>query len=321
MRELPCYIWNTPASEIRDSDGHATYLNSPRAGGDYAITGTAVVTIKHLNNRERALLTTRLCNQRGAGIECPKVTSDTVSDVKSLRPLSTKDRLDRILLYFNDHFRIGEVLVMFPGEFTKADPHASMLAAVSESETKPELDALMRLLENMGLISDETSTLGRYNFTPTANGWLRIDELVERLPVSSQAFVAMWFHQSMDAAYKNGIEPAIRECGYRAMRIDNHEHINKIDDQIIAEIRRSKFLIADFTCEKEKVRGGVYFEAGFAMGLGIPVIRTCSSASINDLHFDTRQYNHIVWDTPETLHELLKARVGAVIGDGPLLGR
>jgi nucleoside 2-deoxyribosyltransferase len=91
------------------------------------------------------------------------------------------------------------------------------------------------------------------------------------------------------------------------VRIDKKEHSNKIDDEIIAEIRRSKFLVADFTCEKEKVRGGVYFEAGFAMGLGIPVIWTCAQQSIGDLHFDTRQYNHIVWDTPKTLRSLAQS--------------
>jgi hypothetical protein len=57
------------------------------------------------------------------------------------------------------------------------------------------------------------------------------------------------------------------------------------------------------------------------MGLPIPIIWTCSKDSITDLHFDTRQYNHIVWDTPQNLRDLLKARIGAVIGDGPLLNR
>ena len=38
----------------------------------------------------------------------------------------------------------------------------------------------------------------------------------------------------------------------------DHEHINRIGDEIISQIRRSKFLIADFTGH----RGGVYFEAG-----------------------------------------------------------
>ena len=99
------------------------------------------------------------------------------------------------------------------------------------------------------------------------------------------------------------------------------ENTNKIDDEIIAEIRRSKFLVADFTCEPGKVRGGVYFEAGFAMALPIPVIWTCAKKSFDDIHFDTRQYNHIVWNTPKELRTLLKGRIGAVIGDGPLKGR
>ena len=42
---------------------------------------------------------------------------------------------------------------------------------------------------------------------------------------------------------------------------------NKIDDEIVAEIRRSKFIIADFSHGSDGARGGVYFEAGFAHGL------------------------------------------------------
>jgi hypothetical protein len=102
------------------------------------------------------------------------------------------------------------------------------------------------------------------------------------------------------------------------IRIDKKEHNNKIDDEILAEIRRSRFLIADFTCEPKNVRGGVYYEAGFAQGLGIPVIWTCRETSLADLHFDTRQYSHIVWKTPADLFTQLKNRIGATIGDGPL---
>jgi len=102
------------------------------------------------------------------------------------------------------------------------------------------------------------------------------------------------------------------------IRIDKKEHNNKIDDEIIAEIRRSRFLIADFTCERKNVRGGVYYEAGFAQGLGIPVIWTCKDTSLTDLHFDTRQYSHIIWKNPADLLIQLKNRIGATIGDGPL---
>ena len=67
--------------------------------------------------------------------------------------------------------------------------------------------------------------------------------------------------------------------------------------------------MADFTGQ----RGGVYFEAGFAMGLGIPVIWTCRDTDINDLHFDTRQYNHIPWANPKELRVRLQNRIEATI--------
>lgn len=128
----------------------------------------------------------------------------------------------------------------------------------------------------------------------------------------------MWFSEVTNDAYVKGIAPALVSSGYKPMRIDKKEHNNKIDDEIVAEIRRSRFIVADFTCEPKNVRGGVYFEAGFAFGLGIPVVWTCKDTSINDLHFDTRQYAHIVWKDTADLYAQLKNRVGATVGDGPL---
>ena len=153
---------------------------------------------------------------------------------------------------------------------------------------------------------------------PTVRGWQKLDDLKQVRTDSSQAFVAMWFHDLTTEVYSAGIDPAIRGSGFRAIRIDKKEHNNKIDDEIIAEIRRSRFLVADFTCEPKNVRGGVYYEAGFAQGLGIPVIGTCKDTSLADLHFDTRQYSHIVWKSPEDLFVQLKNCIGATIGDGPL---
>ncbi len=141
----------------------------------------------------------------------------------------------------------------------------------------------------------------------TLLGWQRVEEL-RRRPDSKQAFVAMSFKDELREAWKKGIEPALRETGYDPLRIDNKEHNRKICDEIIAEIRRSGLLIADFTGH----RGGVYFEAGYAMGLGITVIWTCREDDLKNAHFDTRQYNHIDWKTPEDLRERLVNRIGAI---------
>jgi hypothetical protein len=318
-----CYIWGTTATSPKDSDGENDYIDSPRAGGRYAISGSAVASMGKLTPAQRAALTTWLCDQRKAGIEYPKITSYLIDQAKSFPRMRTSDRMDRAMLYFNERLRIGENIYVFgDGQFSDADVDASHLAARTECLDKNELFAFLRFLNDMGYVSQtEAGHTGRTNYTPTVSGWLKIDELITHLPISSQAFVAMWFHDSTQTAYEAGIQPAIVESGYNAIRIDNKDHVNKIDDEIIAEIRRSKFLVADFTCEKGKVRGGVYYEAGYAMALPIPVIWTVRADSVDDLHFDTRQYNHIVWDSPEALKQKLKARIGAVIGNGPLLAK
>jgi hypothetical protein len=62
-----------------------------------------------------------------------------------------------------------------------------------------------------------------------------------------------------------------------------------------------------------KVRGGVYFEAGLAQGLGLPVIWTVHKDNVDNLHFDTRQYNHIVYIDPQDLRVQLYNRIAATI--------
>ena len=121
----------------------------------------------------------------------------------------------------------------------------------------------------------------------------------------------------MEPVWREGMEPAIRDTGYEPLRIDLKEHTNKIDDEIIAQIRRSRFVVADFTHGEKGARGSVYYEAGFAHGLNIPVIFTCRKNMLGGIHFDTRQYPHIVWEKPEELREQLAKRISAVIGDGP----
>ena len=118
--------------------------------------------------------------------------------------------------------------------------------------------------------------------------------------------------------YDDGIKLGIEAAGYKPLRIKDKEHVDKIDDHIIAEIRRSRFVVADFTHE-EDVRGGVYYEAGFAHGLRKLVIFTCREDKIDDIQFDTRQYNHILWneDKLDKFKDSLRTRIASVLGDGP----
>jgi hypothetical protein len=150
-------------------------------------------------------------------------------------------------------------------------------------------------------------------------GWGQFEKLTRG--VSSRenpVFVAMWFggeddKSAMDRAYREGIEPAIVTAGYRANRVDLIEHNDWIMDRVLGDIRVAPFVVADFTGH----RNGVYLEAGFARGLGIPVINTCRADELDKAHFDTRQLNHVVWTTPQDLEQKLYNRIRGSIGMGP----
>jgi len=144
-------------------------------------------------------------------------------------------------------------------------------------------------------------------------GWERIREVRRRSSaISRLGFVAMSFSPDLAQAFDEGIRPAIEvdaQAGYKALRIDREEHVDRIDERILVEIRRSRFVVADFTGH----RPGVYFEAGFALGLGLPVIWTCHKDHLHEAHFDVRQYNQIDWESPGELRERLAARIRFVV--------
>jgi len=203
---------------------------------------------------------------------------------------------------------VGEV----GNDIQNQHPFRSMpkIQAVSYSANEDELWVLICILQQEGYVK-----LREHGYAHlTTKGILQAEELSLRGSTYLQGFVAMSFDPSMDEAYTLGFDPGIREAGYMPLRIDRKEHINGISDEILAEIRRSRFLVADYTL----MNNGVYFETGVAVGLGIPVIGTCRSDHFEKIHFDIRHINTVKWVSPAQLAGDLAKRVAAVIGDGPL---
>lgn len=240
--------------------------------------------------------------QNASGVT-PRIDLDRCDQFVALRRPNFKHRIERYLI---------TVVEQCPGLGMDFDPFAEHLIGASYSSGQHELEILVNFLVQKGLLWSRMTRA--YWINP--QGHIEADELRTRRAKSSQAFVAMWFAPEMTPVYDSGLSFGIENAGYKSMRVDKKEHANKIDDEIIAEIRRSAFLVADFT----EHRGGVYFEAGFAMGLGLPVIWTCRKDHIKDLHFDIRQYNCIDWADADELGKRLQQRIEAMFGRGPLTG-
>ncbi|MCJ7525847.1 MAG: hypothetical protein MUP71_11615 [Candidatus Aminicenantes bacterium] len=173
-----------------------------------------------------------------------------------------------------------------------------------------ELFVLIEEIEKLGFWSAIQEAGKSYaEVRLTLKGWERIDTKINRSN-PNQAFVAMSFDPSMDQIYQEGIKPALEATQFKKIiMVKEVQHNDKIDDLIIANIRKSGLVIVDVTGN----RSAVYFEAGFAKGLNIDVIWLCKETNTDDFCFDTQQYNHILWKDADDLKGKLINRIAATI--------
>lgn len=319
-----CEIWGTPCQSSRPSEccsGLTIVRRSPRVDGDYRILDGVLMTYG-VTEEVKARLTTWLIDQRRQGTQTPWIGMDELQYALEKNPLPVHERADRLLRFLADRSEyIGETLTLSSKE--QLEGHDLYLSALawSESTVQRELWTLAGYLCEQKWIReiDSIPSVDGYRCRVTVDGYARIGEQATSID-PAQCFVAMWFDSGMDDVYQKAIAPAIRDAGYEPVRIDQREDlVDKIDDAIVAEIRRSHFLVADFTHGKKGARGGVYYEAGFAHGLDKRVIFMCRKDKFDEIHFDTRQYNTIEWtdDDFAGLKKRLTDRIVAAIGEGP----
>ena len=313
-----CPIWGnryTAKGTYYPKDMMYEVEDSVRAYAGYKISHPLLnSSVRKLSDPQKACLTTWIIDQFMLGNNKPMITFDVLQSLLRKGQLRVYQRADRLLKYFADASRIEKVGV--PIRFLRSQYE---YLAWSESVDWSEIEYLLDYLSKKGWMEAPELGIPGYGWMVTVEGHSRVEEIdiQDRAFDGSQAFVAMWLDDSMVEAYEKGIVPAIETTGYVPLVINRKEHINRIDDEIEAEIRRSRFVVADFTHGDAGDRGGVYYEAGLAKGRDLPVIFTCREDSLETLHFDTSHYNHIAWTTPEDLRQRLETRILAVIGEGP----
>jgi hypothetical protein len=243
-------------------------------------------------------------------------------------PRTPKQRLDFIFRYISDkldspvdNFSVdvptevkGDVEVpRWDNESERAYGQFNHFLLEVYSKNKNEFLFYLRTLEKEGLIEVETRLNGNVEtlfINVTYAGLSYLGELENAGVITNNCFIAMAFSEER-SSYRTAIINAVEACGFFPIIIDNRDldSDKTINDQIIAEIRRCKFCISDFTLQ----RNGVYFEAGFALGLGKPVIYVCEQEDFKNSHFDLKPFQHILYKSAEELQTGLIRKMGAWI--------
>ena len=326
---VSCVFCNSPAL-IFDSTRDVEIYDCTRCGS-YEISGTISA---HLNSIDLSQM--QIANISGwiRMNTNPRILGEDLDYLKNLQNPSLNQKADKFLTYFRKLCpNVGESLKLNLGALNHAYNRIPYFDDLNDEDKKglysqaketlplisttwtmnpTELNYVVMdyLLNEKDFIKKSTS-----GFQLKPKGWEYIETLYKPNLESSVGFVAMWFNHELNNFYDSIIAPAIMEAGFKPLRIDKKEHNNKIDDEILISINKSRFIVADFTGQ----RGGVYFEAGYAIGKGIPVIWICKEQDLNKIHFDNRQYNFILWDDDnlETFKKRLTNRISSTISRVP----
>ena len=167
-------------------------------------------------------------------------------------------------------------------------------------------------LTERGIIrSGGTGTFGQTDPTfiiLSLDGW-ELYEAQKRGNVEGNfGLIAMQFNErELDDFVQNVVKPTVTEIGYDLVDIRDVSRAGIIDNIMRIRIREARFVIADLTHDNN----GAYWEAGYAEGLGKPVIYICKRTKFDaeKTHFDTNHCTTVPWSTddPETFKQRLTA--------------
>jgi hypothetical protein len=239
----------------------------------------------------KSVLSHRL-RRRFAARAAPVVLSDYdlklyVGDTKLPNP---QEQADNLILWLGSTQRACGQWV----QATLLQIAATVGSAIGPEGThEPDLAWLMNQLKPSALYSVKGDAVPELQLTMA--GWNLYEKLNRRVVVSRNAFMAMKFDDAtMDLVLQDCFKAAAKRAGFELRPLNENQAAGLIDDQIRAAIRSSRFVIADLSHDSN----GAYFEAGFAEGLGLPVIYTCEEQKFAEkkTHFDTNHMHTIPWN-------------------------
>lgn len=316
MSEINCPVCKYPAETVQVSGGaDISGFDCPHCG-KYFISGTARHYLEEgidRDSRESRLLSHLIRNRSISK------TSESLSltDIKAYLQFefpTLSEQILNLIEWIGKNTRPGEGL----------DVTDVILQPIIGAETPKGVQLVILHLKDEKLIeSEDYLTLDQYNkwsVELTVAGWREYDEMKTARAESKKAFIAMDFKNDAVCTIVNDVfKPAVKQTGFILRDLREGARAGLIDSRLRVEIRLSRFMIVDLTDDNY----GAYWEAGFAEGIGIPVIYTCEKSKFEEVgtHFDTNHQLTVPWDKNNPLEagDLLKAIIRATLPEEAMM--
>jgi hypothetical protein len=289
-----CIVCNTP--NVKRQQGADIALFDCDRCGSFVLSGTSEQVLPHQLDEaplRRSLMSHTLRRmQRPDQKHRHKIESDELPSFWRQDRLPTpQQQSDNLILWMGDNQ---------PAPFEYAESSPTSLAAylglqISGSGDSGGLGWLFSQLEEKKFFRHIDRSGGKLGLQLTLEGWQRYEELRKTIVHSRTAFMAMKFgDKELARVFADCFKPAVARSGFDLRLITDEQPAGLIDNQLRAAILSCRFLISDLTHGNQ----GAYWEAGFAEGLNLPVIYTCSATkwAESKTHFDTNHMVTIIWD-------------------------
>jgi hypothetical protein len=303
----PCPVCKSSANVMRTSK---VGVNCPRCGDFHISTQTEDDVGPQFNETKFQALASHTIRKLYASAKQRVGLSGDFFEALKTRTLPTPaEAADNLILW------IAEQADGRPGRQITIDYGDTALLAILGVIGEEDIPWLTRSLQDRNLLTDDDG-VNAYTGHLTAQGWQTLEELKRAHVSSNFAFFARKFKNSeLDQVFNDCLCQAVKDTGYELRTATQRAGL--VDAVIEDEIRRCRFLIADLSDSN----AGAYWEAGFAEGLGKPVIYICKAGC--EVHFDTDHRHTVRWDLNNLAHtaKQLKAVIrNTLLGDAKQSG-
>lgn len=234
-----------------------------------------------------------------------RVTKDILANLRSeARQPTPAEQAENAIRFIGDRVSAqGETLREMPDEFravvgvTDYDTGLWLLEQLQKKELVDVGSESSGFRVHYGK-NDQVYTRVLHSITLTLDGWQEYERAKRGAFMGNYGFVALQFNDpELDELVVTTKAKVLEHMGYDLIDMRDVEQAGIIDNIMRVKIAQAAFVLADLTHENP----GAYWEAGYAEGLGKPVVYICKKDVFDNAgtHFDTNHCTTIPWSSDD----------------------